>query len=455
MTIEKLKGGRRRYWPAAIVLICLVLAVGWLLIGRGDKPGPGRGADTEGPNSPIKVVFWDYNWPMRPGVKGTYREWLEARLASFKEANPEIEVEYRLLSWGTGPAELAEAWAPGNESGASGPDLYSGPLESLPNGLEGLSPFETGMIPENPMPWAAAPIIGSGRVKALPRWGMLEALGGDPSALKSAGLNPDAVVKEGWTYAEFGSALQKIGRTRRLGRKVWGLTVDQDGRFLHGLAAVAGAPRIFTPSGRTAWTAESLYPAVELVSPLISDGTIALASSGRDSMLELYLSQRTGLVGPVGPWLISAMEDRRKRGLTDFRETVLLPFPASTREDSRALMSLSVLAVRSEPGGRGGRRAEAARLLARHLAAASGEVSSRLGAVGAYRNRHGVNSAASHLELLAERAKVIPAQPGAPGGPGILIYHGNLAEAAGLLLKGKMDPQAFLGLIANLVSPPK
>lgn len=392
------------------------------------------------PGDPVRILLWDYTWPLRPDGEETYGQWLEQTVASFREANPGVEVEFRLIPWGLGPAQLAEAWL-----GRGGPDLYSGPLETLPVGLDGLAPFRPEVLPGSLLSWAAAPVTSGRQVMALPRWGWLEALAGDPVALKAAGIEAEAVATQGWTYEEFAEAIKKIGQTRNLGRKVWGLTTDHDGRLLHGLVAAAGFPRIFDPSGLPAWPVQAVKSVTGSIGPLVSDGSVALASPGRESMLELYLARRTGLVGPVGPWILQVMEERKARGRGDARETLLLPFPGPSREKSRPLMSLSVLAVRRDPSDRGGRKSQAAAQLARHLAANSEGVARRLGAVWAYQ---GSDPDRLNLAALPAKALIIPAQTGIPGGPGLLINRKDLAGAAGLLLKGKIEPEAFLSLVA-------
>ncbi len=432
----------RWLWPALMVILALPVIMALMMAYREGGQGPLAG-DPPGPAGPVRLVLWDYNWPLRPGPEGTYRQWLEGALASYKSANPGIEIDYHLIPWGLGPAQLAEAWTAG-----TGPDIYSGPLETIPEELQGLAPFRPDSVPGSPLPWTLPPLTTGRQVLALPRWGILEALAGDPAALKAAGVDVGEVASRGWTYEEFAATAKKIGKTRYLGRKVWGLVSDQDGRLIHGLVASAGFPRLLDPLGRPAWPAGAVRDIIEPIRPLVSDGSIALASPGRESMLELYLAKRTGMVGPVGPWMLRAMEERKARGLSDARETRLLPFPGHSRENSRALVSLTVLAVRRDPADRGGRKTQAATLLARHLAAASEAPANRLGAVWAYQ---GGQATQPDLEALVSKAVVIPAQAGSPGGPGVLVTRKDLSQAAGLMLKGKIDPDVFL----NLVAPPQ
>ena len=52
------------------------------------------------PGRKIRLVYWDRDWPsLLPGVR--YEEWLSSLLRRFMELHPEVEVEYRLLPWGT------------------------------------------------------------------------------------------------------------------------------------------------------------------------------------------------------------------------------------------------------------------------------------------------------------------------------------------------------------------
>ena len=186
---------RRSMW---IVLLTLaVLAAGTGLAGAKDV-----------------IRVWTY--PVYHG----YDVELAGLVEQFEAENPDIDIEYEILSWLEGPQKFEVALNAGNP-----PDVFWGNPQPkyVQTGLvidlyDFLSDEELAAYDKNLLDG----FVIEGQLTGIPLYAGIWALGGNKALLEEAGIDWETIQVEGWTWDEFYSAVKKLTKTLPDGKKQWG-----------------------------------------------------------------------------------------------------------------------------------------------------------------------------------------------------------------------------------------
>ncbi|NPV53272.1 MAG: extracellular solute-binding protein [Firmicutes bacterium] len=357
------------------------------------------------PDKKQDLEVWETDWPVEATGKVPYREFLKRLIAEFRGRYPNVSIECTFLPFGDSDERLRSAL-----DMASPPDIYIGPFNPLV-ATSGLGVPLTVFLPEEQRatlePAALDLVTCRGNIWAWPRWIELWGWAGNASLLRRVGVDPEAIISDGWTWEEFleiGRKLVQGNVSAGPGQKVYGLALDttRTDAFEH-LLLNDGVP----PLG---WTRTQLAETAVFLENLRREG-ITPPEPGEASreLLKLFWEGRAAVIGPAGPALTRHLWERQARmrlrqassgAVTGVGaanpidsslarvEPVLLPIPSRTQELRATPAATVALHIFRRPG-RGAAADERARVaveLARHLASGRGAwLAARLKAVPASR----------------------------------------------------------------------
>ncbi|NLM55403.1 MAG: extracellular solute-binding protein, partial [Firmicutes bacterium] len=299
---------RRSMW---IVLLTLaVLAAGTGLAGAKDV-----------------IRVWTY--PVYHG----YDVELAGLVEQFEAENPDIDIEYEILSWLEGPQKFEVALNAGNP-----PDVFWGNPQPkyVQTGLvidlyDFLSDEELAAYDKNLLDG----FVIEGQLTGIPLYAGIWALGGNKALLEEAGIDWETIQVEGWTWDEFYSAVKKLTKTLPDGKKQWGfLMPGYNSELLEFLMLNNHAPQVIKADGTFGWEEERVLEAMQFIRKLMDEGLMPKEASGMASATswEMFCNWDTAIQGRGIPYYDVMQKDRAAdiaAGKIEGRpiEYVCLPIP--------------------------------------------------------------------------------------------------------------------------------
>ena len=282
------------------------------------------------PGGRYVVRLWDIGWPVFRKDILNYEAYLEYAVQGFTAAHPNVRVEVKLFGLAKDEEYFIQTLALGER-----PDVISGPFHPwmVRQGmLADLTAFFDDKERAEFLPGALSLMTWEGRVWGYPRWLDLQFILANAVSLHKAGIDPEAVGRDGWTWEQFIAAVEKIKGTGQTP-----LILNTAG--LSGLEilvrSLGGGPP-FDASGNLVWAAKEIEPAVALVSTLTKRGIIpSPPSKFQSSMVERFWSGQAAMLGPVDSGLLRHLRERNsgvvgaapgEKPAVGF-DVALLPFP--------------------------------------------------------------------------------------------------------------------------------
>lgn len=365
------RNGRRRLtW--LLVAGCLLLAAAMsaprLLQGlRGDQ-------FRLNPNAKLKDDE-TYNltlWVERPNLPDTtaWQQGLEQALAEFSLLYPNVQVELSHLT----PDNVNERM---NNALAAGcpPDLFfsaNTPATSLGELQLPLARF----VDKNERPaWPDALwnqlLCADGQVYSLPVAANPRVFMVNVSLLSEAEPGIEQIRQNGWTWSD----LILLAEAATAGQVKGFVPTSTGEALLQNMAASIGEPSPYDQNGNLVWAREDLIALAETWLRLERSSGVAAKGSGMDAnCLNLYLSGKAAIIGPVNhrlaAWLWQKAEDK---GM----QSSLVPVPSVEATGSADVSVLGLALLRQEPY-QGDRHTRAGAELAQFLAPKLGNLLSNL-----------------------------------------------------------------------------
>lgn len=325
-------------------------------------PGHLRPVDPSAPIDPRKtyhLTLWETAWPALPGSV-PYGAWLARRLADFRQAHPNVEVDVTWLP----PGEMATRLQGATLAGASpdvagaGPEalaLYD-PLLQVPASLY-MAPDERAAYPRSVL----AGVREARDSQAGQEAGGREGRGGTLWAW------PRWLALRTWLVAPATPA-ESSGRAGARNRAL--LVADPPYRVLADLMAAAGQPALLSAGGQPLWDREVLSRNLAWLAAMKKQGR--LAGRVHDPLgFESLLSGRAGAVAGASPWAAANLLARARQGRLAWQGTPALAMPPAVLGKAPLVPAEvgAYLVFRQRPY-RGDDRTRAAAELARHLSRA-------------------------------------------------------------------------------------
>lgn len=347
------------------------------------KPGP-AGINPEAKIDPLKhytLTFWDFDRPPAGGAD-LYRVELAAAVREFGRLYPNATVRVELLPWGEGEELLKEALRQGEP-----PDvLASGPLLGWEFGplLVPCAPYLTAEELEGYSPVAREGAGRGGTLVVWPRWLSFPLWAGNAKLLAAAGVNPARIQAESWSWEEFTRAAEAL-------KQLSGSPFLFTSYSLASLWRELGRGDLATPNA-SPWAAKRVRAAAERAQAFWQQGAVPyrIGSDGYAG-LEDFFTGRAAVFGPVEPWFLRAVAERRERVERGLLEPGAPPFPvillppAGLNEGGVLPVWQENLLVFRQRRYRGDDHTRLAMELARHLSRTAGQLAARLDVVPAWR----------------------------------------------------------------------
>ncbi len=312
---------------------------------KGDRIHPFIATD---PHKMYSITLWDVRWPIFRKELYNYDEFVEYMVQGFTAINPNVRVEIRLFDLATTGDELRSAIEAGER-----PDVLAGtfdPALAERGLLVDLSPFFDEAETGNFVPAALKPLTVGGRIYAYPRWFEPQYMLGNATVLAKAGIDLDAIRRNGWTWLDVAG----LG-ARFKGTEVIPLLIDtSDPQTFETLALSAGGGRAFDVQGNLVWSEHDLAPLVSVVDTLVKQRMLPSPPSRyRASQAELFWRGKVALAGPVSSGFLRYLRERAGgavrvpsgEGNTPGFDIAVLPLPSEQGGQSRLLGSLSSLMI--------------------------------------------------------------------------------------------------------------
>ncbi|PAD91103.1 ABC transporter substrate-binding protein [Shouchella clausii] len=292
------------------------------------------GNDGNGGNSTDTVTVWTYP------VHEEYESELKESIAEFEDANPDIKIEYEILSWAEGEQKFDIALNTG-----SPPDLYFGKAlgkykeTQLLVELDGKLNIELADYDDVALDHMRI----EGSLYGLPLYQYLHVWGGNKALLEEYGIDYEKIQNEGWTWDEF-YELANIGeQTNDNGDRQYGFVFQGvDEELLDHLARNNGLPYRMTEDG-IAWTDERILEAMEFIIKLREEGIMPNETAAIDAAKrnEMFYNHQALIYGRAIPYSEPSAEKRNediRNGDIDGEEIefVLLPTPHNEGQEEVA-----------------------------------------------------------------------------------------------------------------------
>ncbi len=346
----------------ALMVLVLLAGGGWWWWGApkecppptGMAPDPAVSLD---PAKEYRLQYWDYRWPLHLTDAGTFETYTQELLAAFREDYPNVTVEYRLLDFADGPAELARALAAGEA-----PDVYASFNEPGPPGMEwrvAAGPYFTEAEREGLLPLAAA-AVSVEEMAAWPRWLDTPLWYGHRALLTQAGVDPEDIAANGWTWDEFAQVAARAGKGSHS-------LLFNPAASVSLVSLLANSPtgQADAAVGGPVWSAPALTEVLSWIGALRDAGSGGANAKMDALILPLYWEGRVMTAAGLGPWFPSWVIQSGKAGVSSI--PVPLPVPHAAGTEGVFPITAGTITVFRQGEYRGDDHTRAAMELARFL----------------------------------------------------------------------------------------
>lgn len=158
------------------------------------------------PKKNYKLKLWDYKWPGEEGDTW-YLPYITTLIKDFEKANPNIQVELKLLDFKDGAGEFSKALASGNP-----PDVYCSAYEIPEFNYQWQIPADIFLKPQELnvyYPKLKKLLTKDKYLLTLPRWSAPRIWVGNRRLMEKAGLSVDNIQNKGWSWQELTEIKEK------------------------------------------------------------------------------------------------------------------------------------------------------------------------------------------------------------------------------------------------------
>lgn len=394
----------------------------------------------------VDLELWDVQWPIFWNEYFQYEEFLAYLIEGFTEIHGNVRVHVTLLHFQDYERAIKTALSQGDI-----PDVYIGPAfpELLTSSC--VIPVDAFLTPENQALYddrSLATLTSDKGLIGFPRTIGVYGWLADEKALKSAGLSPESILSQGWTWEDFLLFAETVKN-----KGLCPLAVDNfrgGARVLEQLVEQTGAdPRAASEEGNVV--------ALEFLSKL-KEGAYFPNPPGQmyKKMVPGFWKGEIACIGPCGPGIIRHLLERSEHPQNQVSPAAvnregnpnpcLLPVPSQSLESATvpleitatvAMWSNGGLISRSQSGpdpetGASLSRARLAVELAQYLSwAGTSWVSQKLGVIPAYlpaRDRWEILMLES--AILGELERIVPSEIPLIDGPNEIDEAGRTFRAS-------------------------
>ncbi|GAA3401881.1 ABC transporter substrate-binding protein [Paenibacillus hodogayensis] len=288
-------------------------------------------ADGSTPSAaPDTVKVWTYP------VHAKYEDDIKQLVADFNKTNPNIKVEYEVLSWAEGPKKFDVALNAGNP-----PDLYFSGMNGqyVNTGLAlPIDSYMTDEIKNDYLPGTLDTMKFGGKQYGMPLYQSLWGWGANKRILEEAGVDYKKIQENGWTWDEFLEAAKKLNKKLPDGNTQYALVTDGSSiDFLDMISRSAGLVDAVDEKGNFIWNDSKIADAIGFISKLVKDGvlpkeTVALQPAKRS---EMFYAGQAAIISKAIPYY-DVMIDNRNKDIDSGKvqgekiEYIQLPVPHSS-----------------------------------------------------------------------------------------------------------------------------
>ncbi|WP_035416678.1 MULTISPECIES: ABC transporter substrate-binding protein [unclassified Bacillus (in: firmicutes)] len=306
----------------------------------------GCSKDANGKNKDGKdvITVWTYpHYKENPDVgQKSYEEHLQELIADVEKENPDIKVEYEILSWEEGAKKFDVALNAGNP-----PDIFFSVMEPkyIKTGLAvPLDEYFDSDDLADLEPFAKENFTIDGKLWAISQWISVHTWGGNKKMLEEVGADVAKIQKDGWTWQEFYDISEKISKLENNGKKVYGfVTQGKDEETFTHLMRNNGVLKTVTEEGEFQWNGDKTIETLNFMKKMMDNGVMPKETAGIDAQKanDMFNAGETGIFGRTGPYQVRFNENRNKEidaGKTKGEKIdfVLLPFPHNEGEQEVA-----------------------------------------------------------------------------------------------------------------------
>lgn len=272
------------------------------------------GTETEAPTetpAPKEDTITVWTYP----VHGTYEDDIKQLIADFTAANPNIKVEYEMLSWAEGPKKFDVALNSGNP-----PDLYFHSVDGMyvNTGLAlELDPFMTDEIRNDYLPGTLELGQIQGKQYGLPIYQYQWAWGSNKRILEEAGIDWKKIQQEGWTWSEFLAAAEKLTKDLPDGRKQYALKTDGNGAnndFIELLSRNNGIPDVLDAEGKFQFNDNRIVETMTFIQTLLDKGYMPPETAALDAKTrtDSFYAGEAAIISKAIPYYDVIIQNRNK-----------------------------------------------------------------------------------------------------------------------------------------------
>ena len=276
------------------------------------------------------VKVWTYP------VHAEYEAELNDLITSFEEENPDIKIEYEVLSWAEGPKKFDIALNAG-----SPPDVYFGKPQGkyVDSGLAIDIQDKLNVSLDDYNSVALDYMKLNEGLYGLPIYMFLHVWGGNKQLLEEAGIDYKKIQTEGWTWDEFYELAEKGIKTKENGDQQYGFVFQGNNEeLLVHLAMNNGLPYRYNETGTT-WNDDKILETMTYIRSLLDSGIMPKETAAVDpaKRMELFYNQQALFFGRAIPYYDPIVANRNKdieEGKVEGEKVdfILLPIPHNEGE---------------------------------------------------------------------------------------------------------------------------
>lgn len=436
-----------------LLFVSLVIAVAAAGCG-GDAAGSGDGKS----NEKDVITVWTYPHYRDNAAIGqkSYEQHLQELIAEVEAQNPNIKVNYEILSWEEGGKKFDVALNSGNP-----PDIFFSVMEPkyIKTGLAvPLDKYVTGKDRDDIEKFAIDNFTLDGKLWAISQWISIHTWGGNRKLMEQAGADIAKIQKDGWTWQEFYEIAKRATKEVN-GKKVYGfVTQGKNEETLTHLMRNNGLIYSVSEDGKFHWGGDKAVQTLDFIKKLMDDGIMPKETAGIDAkkMDDMFVAGEAAIFGRTGPYQVRFNDNRNKEidagKITGEKiDFVLLPFPHNQGEKEVATGGGGGMWLFKQKNYKGDKHTDNAAKVLLHLTGTKSSVTAATLFIPPAR-KSGQEMFADLLQLKTDNGKFIQRTlqyvvPGSKLDPA-------LAQKQSQLLNDGIRPK-FQGFLAGELSPQK
>ncbi|GAB6098591.1 hypothetical protein JCM16358_04700 [Halanaerocella petrolearia] len=278
-----------------------------------------------------QITYWDY--PLFIGQDNKYHKFLQKSIAEFNNRYPNININYKLLSFLKGRKKLNQALEIG-----SPPDIYHGVFgrKLIDSKLQiPVSLFLSQEKKANYSSLAKNAFSYQEQIWGLPNWLLPEVWVGNKSLLTKGDLDVKGITRQGWTIDQL---LEVVTKLKELDKDNNIIFNPYNGRLLQQLLTIRGRDNLVSQEKTLAITTEDLESIFQMLDKLQEKNAFPRNKAKMNKRLLSNLwANKAGIIAPVNMWLLNSLYQQSKNQQV---RLTLLPIP--TFDSSKREVPISV-----------------------------------------------------------------------------------------------------------------